>query len=248
MRLRQDVLAVLSACRCEGAAVYLPPRQLDRKLYEAVNKALEALGGKWDRKAKAHLFAADPEKELDRAILTGEVTRPQDFGFFPTPPELAARVAELADVSDDHVVLEPSAGEGALLDACFASCPAADLHAVELLPQNVERLKAKGYPSVTAADFLSLPPTPTYDRVVMNPPFGKQADVDHVRHAWQFVKPGGRLVAIMAAGVSFRENRKTAEFRTLIDEYGYLEENPDGAFLASGTGVRTVTVVLDKAA
>ena len=35
-------------------------QQLDRNDYVKVNKALEALGGKWNRKAKAHLFDEDP--------------------------------------------------------------------------------------------------------------------------------------------------------------------------------------------
>ena len=45
-----------------------------------------------------------------------------------------------------------------------------------------------------------------FDRVVMNPPFCRGRDLDHVRHALRFVAPGGRLVAIMSAGVAFRED------------------------------------------
>lgn len=36
--------------------------------------------------------------------------------------------------------------------------------------------------------------------------------------------------------------------RELVARYGHIEPNPEGAFKASGTNVRTVTVVLDKAA
>ena len=39
-----------------------------------------------------------------------------------------------------------------------------------------------------------------FDRVVMNPAFSHASDVDHIRHAWQFLKPGGRFVALCADG------------------------------------------------
>ena len=89
-------------------------RQLDRKLYTEVNAALEALGGTWNRKARAHVFEQDPADALDRVLVDGgfhDVKR--DLDQFFTPPELAKRVVEMADVRGKWV-LEPSAGAGAL--------------------------------------------------------------------------------------------------------------------------------------
>ena len=40
---------------------------------------------------------------------------------------------------------------------------------------------------------------PVYDTIVMNPPFEKFQDIDHVRHAFDLLKPGGRVVAISAS-------------------------------------------------
>lgn len=74
MQIPENVLAVLSRCSIQGTLLTLPEGQLDRKLYVAVNKVLEGLGGKWDRKAKAHVFDHEPSNDLDRAILTGEIT------------------------------------------------------------------------------------------------------------------------------------------------------------------------------
>ncbi len=73
-----------------------------------------------------------------------------------------------------------------------------------------------------------------------------QADIDHVLHAYKFLKPGGRLVSIMASGVIFRENRKTVEFRKLLNACGTFEHNPVGSFKESGTMVNTVIIVMDK--
>jgi len=86
-----------------------------------------------------------------------------------------------------------------------------------------------------------------YDRIVMNPPFEKGQDVKHVLHAYSLLKPGGRVVAIMGAGVSFRQDKLYRDFRqTLRALGGTMEKLPPGSFKASGTGVNAVVVTLDK--
>ena len=74
------------------------PTAWARKLYTEVNAALEALGGTWNRKARAHVFEQDPADALDRVLVDGgfhDVKR--DLDQFFTPPELAKRVVEMAD-------------------------------------------------------------------------------------------------------------------------------------------------------
>jgi hypothetical protein len=44
-----------------------------------------------------------------------------------------------------------------------------------------------------ADDFMEMPAAGEFDRVLMNPPFEKQQDIDHVRRAFDHLKPGGRL-------------------------------------------------------
>lgn len=73
-KIPENVLDVLGMCRTEGNVLYLPDGQLDRKLYMAVNKVLENMGGKWNRKAKGHVFAnGDPAEMLEVVLLTQEV-------------------------------------------------------------------------------------------------------------------------------------------------------------------------------
>ena len=99
--------------------------------------------------------------------------------------------------------------------------------------------------SVFEADFLEVMPNPIYDRVVMNPPFSRQADIMHVLHALQFLKPGGLLVSVMAASVTFRENKLTTDFRATVEARGgYIEPLPENSFKASGTGVNTVLAAI----
>lgn len=246
----RDVLTVLSDCSVAGTLVFLPQGQLDRKLYLRVNKVLEALGGKWDRRAKAHVFASDPATALDDAIVTGGYTHPKDeFGFFVTPPDVADVVANLAGLRDGMRVLEPSAGTGALVEACLRRTTELSLSCVEVQPALADGLRQR-FPKATVVtgDFLAqraeaLGVRTSFDRVVMNPPFARGQDVDHVTHALEFLKPGGRLVSIMSAGVEFRQDRRYAEFRALGPK---IERLPELSFRASGTDVSTVIAVLEK--
>lgn len=238
-----NVLAVLSAGRCDGPRYFLPQRQLDRKMYEAVNKVLDALGGKWNRCARAHVFAEDCEPLLDGAIESGTYTRPEDMGWFPTPRAIAEHVAELADIHEGHAVLEPSAGEGALASVAVSEYGGV-VECHEIDPKRAETLRRSEMFAVNQGDFMEAAPSPIYDRVLMNPPFAKRADIHHVMHARKFLKPGGKLVAIMSAGVAFREDKLAADFRAQCES---IEALPEGAFKESGTGVRTVVVTMKAA-
>ena len=244
MRVEDDVLAVLSRAETNGNALVLIG-QLDRRMYERTNKVLEAAGGKWNRKEKAHIFDDEAANRVDQIILSGEVEVPKDeFNFFPSPPDVVARLMELADVSQGIRVLEPSAGKGAIAYACAEAGATVDCY--ELMDANFAALAGDmRLGSVRHMDFLAQAPEASYDRVVMNPPFAKQADIKHVLHALRFLKPGGVLVSVMAASVTFRDNKLTQDFRDLIRERGGdIEALPEGAFRASGTMVRSVIVTI----
>lgn len=244
MRVDDAVLEVLSRADTNGNALTLIG-QLDRAMYTKVNKVLEAAGGKWDRKAKAHLFDKEASERVDEIILTGEVEVPKDeFNYFPSPPAVVARLMELAGVCTWMEVLEPSAGRGAIALECAKT--GASVDCCELMRENYlalcENTKIR---HVKQIDFLTLEPEASYDRVVMNPPFAKQQDIKHVQHALKFLRPGGLLVSVMASSVTFRDNKLTQDFRDLIRERGGdIEALPEGAFKSSGTGVRTVIVTI----
>lgn len=244
MKIEDDVLAVLSRAEAAGNAVTLTG-QLDRKLYERTNKALEAAGGKWNRKAKAHLFDADATERIEQMLATGSIEVPKDeFNFFPSPPAVVVRLLALADIKPGMRVLEPSAGKGAIAYACADAGATVDCY--ELMEANFAALAGDArLGPVRHMDFLAQAPEASYDRVVMNPPFLRQMDIKHVMHALQFLKPGGLLVSVMASSVAFRDNRLTQDFRDLVRARGGdIEALPDGSFKASGTNVNTVIVTI----
>lgn len=236
-----DTLAVLGCAKLNGQVLRLEDK-LDRRSYAKVAKVIELVGGRWDRKAQAHLFETLAQDAIEQVLLTGQVTdEKQELGAFFTPPDIAAHVMAAAGLMRGLCVLEPSAGRGALAaPALLAGC---HVDCVELDPKNVHILASTRYRQVVQADFLTQRPKPVYDRVLMNPPFGRQQDVVHVRHAARFLKPDGRLVAVTSAGVLFRTDQRTAAVQRLVEAgEGAMVPLPDGSFRASGTEVRTALI------
>jgi hypothetical protein len=219
--------------------------------WATLKKVMTTLGGTWKKgKPGGFLFPSDVDgAEVVRLAKTsGEIFDPKLVGFFPTPDALADYVVGLIDIPRGAVVLEPSAGRGALVRAVVRAEPSAHVHCFELLADNVRCLEQMPREiSVTQGDFLAVEPNWSYDAAVLNPPFAGGADIAHVTHALGFVKKGGALVAIMSAGVLYRQDRAHTAFRALVDKHGGMfVENPDGSFLESGTGVRTVTLVIER--
>jgi predicted RNA methylase len=243
-RLSQDALQVLGSMNTDGNTAFLPERQLNRKLYVEVNAALEALGGKWNRKSKGHVFQDDPEEAITQVVNNGGfVDKKQELGFFQTPEIIAQELVNWLNIKEGEKVLEPSAGQGRIADQLRKHTD--QLFCVEIDPKNVAVLREKGH-ATHQGDFLSMDISVLFDAIAMNPPFGKQADIDHVMHALKFLKPGGKLAAIMSAGVRFRSNKKTLAFRQLVEECGEIQDHPSDSFRAEGTGVSTVAVLLTK--
>jgi len=212
-------------------------------LLERVNKILASYYG--EVIGDGRTAEADPFGNV-------KTTPAKRFGFYPTPDKLADDVIEQAYLrgsrSDDTAprVLEPSAGTGNL--ALPAARQGARVTCVEVQPSLAQLLSATGrFERVYNMDFLALRPelTGLFDTVVMNPPFDLERDIDHVMHAMRFLKPGGRLVSIMAAGVTVRGTRKAEAFRALVKNLGgNFRDLPGGLFASVGTNVNTVMLTL----
>lgn len=249
-----DVRAILERCTFEGNALTLPQGELDRKLYESVDKVLRALGGKWQRGQRIHAFPSPAEPLIAEALGNGvAVDQKRSLEQFFTPPEIAEQACDLAGVRVGEHVLEPSAGDGRLVSACLKRH--AIITAVEideglclraLVPLAEE---AHGSLNIFRDDFLEWRPVSPLpiDRVVMNPPFGNRADIVHVGRAYNFLRPGGRLVAIMSPHWTFAANRPSKDFGLWVRGLGGdWELLPEGAFKAEGTGIRAGILTIDK--
>lgn len=257
-RIDPDVLDVLKDATCDGQLLKLG-MQLERKLYVKTNKVVAALGGKWSRQAKGHVFDEDAAPLIADAITAGEyVDRKKAFQFYRTPSELVKRMLKELDIQPGTNVLEPSAGDGAIAKEihsqfkveCVAGEDSIRLTCIELDAQRCEDLK-RNVEDVDCihADFLQTSPDEFFDRIAMNPPFSRCQDIDHVTHAYKHLKPGGRLAAIVSAGMLFRTDKKAQAFRDWFGQVEILQEKLDpGTFKKSGTMVLAVLIVLEKPA
>lgn len=254
-----EARAVLSLCEVSGQTVFIHSGQLERKLYEEVNAVLAGIGGKWNRKAKGHLFE-EPTDEivemLEGCMATGLAVPLHRNGFFETPTATADKLLDLAEFDATHgsySILEPSAGTGNLIHAVMARLRREDirsLDAVENDQKNFGKLcgKFRDQPWLHPyhIDFLVWNPQTQYDRIIMNPPFYRLSEIDHIMHAWELLAPSGILVSVAGSGVTFRREAKATQFREFVDEHGSIEPLPEGSFKFSGTGVNTVVVKLSK--
>lgn len=194
---------------------------------DAARYAQEEMRPRFQRLAKRHEEGTAP-----RAVVA--------FQLFQTPPEVAAMLAARLDLSEGARVLEPSAGLGRIIDALEPFKPSevvavevAAACAGELFRQNRDRVTIK------QRDFLAVSPSDlgTFDAVAMNPPFHMRADVRHILHARQFLKPGGRLAALCLAG-AHRE-------RDLRPHCNTWEPLPPGLFKKEGTGVGVILLTMN---
>jgi len=252
MLISNEIQAILADCHTSDHVVYLPDRQLDRTTYLAVNKVLESIGGKWNRKAKGHIFShGDPAALLDNVILTGSVIDlKKEFQFFPTPKGIAEQMCQLAELEPSCKVLEPSCGRGNIADVIYDS-GIKELTCVELNCDMGTYLVGKPYHVQLGVDFLTFAKeytqSPAWDRVIMNPPFSKQQDIEHIMAAYNVLKPGGILVSIVSESPFFRSNAASVKFRRFLDDASAQTIPLDeGAFKESGTSVRTRIIKIRK--
>jgi hypothetical protein len=81
---------------------------------------------------------------------------------------------------------------------------------------------------------LEATPRPIYDLVLMNPPFGKDAYIDHVRAAHKWLAPGGELISVLPNGYRGSRIAKRREFTDWLDDLGAdLYDNRSDAFIQS---------------
>lgn len=246
MKTTEQVLNILKQCKIENKTVFLPTVQLDRQLYTEVNDVFIALGAKWDRKAKGHIFDYDITKEFEKVLTTGEYTnwkKETDYFYTPTAVvnEIIGMIAE--PCNSNFSILEPSAGSGNILDIFKSNFPNAEITCVEMNPQHCERLREKGYSPINCK-FEDYTTDKQFDYVVMNPPF--TYEVEHIQKAYSLLKEGGTLVSIASGMLLNKSTGKYKLFKEWFADKGTEYNLPPNSFKESGTNVNTIMIVINK--
>lgn len=235
---------LVNSTEVSEGSIKLTCGQLDPADYAKVNEVIERIGGKWNGRKKAHLFSFNPRPIFDAVIETGLMPAKNPLAFFPTPAPVADELVamlELFAIPDNPLVLDPSVGQAALVDAFRRAVPECRVHACELDELNQKTLEGKQI-ELVGSDFLKYQSDAIYDVVIMNPPFSVEGDkkawITHFNHAYSMLKPDGQLLLISPV-FSYQEDKKTQSFRDVLNEFGHSIELEDGAFAASGTKIKT---------
>lgn len=262
-KLTSAAIGVLQNCVFDDMAIRFP--QLDPILYNEINEVIIRLGGKWKGgRTKAHVFQEEPTPLIQFVLSTGIMPPKNPDAFFPTPEKVAHGVmtmAELDKLLDDDLILEPQAGNAALLDYLQAHADEflidenhaplnPRIHLVEKSPLRCAILRAKGYVNVQQQDFLQYRTDLRFARILMNPPFSvpgsKTAYIDHILHAFTFLAPGGVLTSVAPDHFIRHEDQRSQSFLEFITSNGYFEANDPNAFRETGATVQTVTIALER--
>lgn len=188
-----------------------------------------------------------PDAPEDGTDLRPGTAVAKDLQFYWSPPSVVAAALDFAEIHGREAyssykpeipayrVLEPSCGDGRILDAIRERGSRA--LGFEVDAGRAAQARAKGH-SVVTANFLEQAPVPEFDKVVMNPPFYGRHYAKHVRHALRFLKPGGVLVSILPATAHYDHGELEGEWRDL----------PVASFADAGTNVPTGMIRMRAAA
>lgn len=243
-----QVQEILQKCTVEGMVVKLPPGNLDRNLYMKVAKALEGIGGKWKgAKIMGFVFPVDPTEMLNEIAGGKKINLKKDFQFFATPPALCDKIVSMASINEKHSILEPSAGDGAIVKAINREIPNKIVDCFELMGVNRTILEKNPNVNLIGNDFITEQVDRKYDRIIANPPFTNNQDIDHLYKMYDCLKDGGRVVCITSTHWQNSSNKKETEFRKWLTNKGAKTEDvSSGQFKESGTMVPTVIIVINK--
>jgi hypothetical protein len=171
-----------------------------------------------------------------------------DPEFFPTPREVVKQMLapmldrKDSDVSDDMqdvcnrarlkdmLILEPSAGSGAMLNALvklvdqgghYDRYHARDrVHCIERNPDLSAILKENNW-KVVHDDFLTFETSLRYDLILMNPPFSNGDE--HLLKAWEVMQEGDIVCLLNANTVRLPHTERRKHLAQLITEHGSVE-------------------------
>lgn len=247
----QAIIDSLQTMLVDGNRLNLPSGQMTN--YPAVKRVLQTAGGKYSK--SGFTYTGSAQEILDK-LLGGEKVNPKkEFQFFETPLALAKLMREKLDLStrDRHTgpsitLLEPSVGEGMLVQQLPSGV---ELHMIELNPDRVKMMEEKDIGYVYEGDFLSPKLQKmfkgAFNRIIANPPFTKDQDIDHIYAMYQCLEKYGIMVTLSSMGWTSRSSKKRAEFADWLELKGAeLQEIEAGTFSKSGTNIATMLITITK--
>lgn len=244
-----SVEEILKHCTLENSVMKLPKVQFNKKSYAEAKKWIEEAGGSWQGgKTQGFTFPFNPERVFSILHEGKRCNLAQEYQFFETPTEVADWLVMIAGgIHDGESVLEPSAGRGALVKSILRACPNIEVDCYEAMPENIEILSKIHGVRLLGNDFTKRENSKLYSKIIANPPFCKNQDIRHVRIMYDMLEPGGTLASITSAHWEFSEEKECKDFRQWMEDVGGCKyEIESGSFKESGTGIKTLAIVIKK--
>lgn len=243
-----NVEDILKHCTLKDSVLKLPKVQFNKKSYAEAKKWIEEAGGSWQSgKIQGFTFPFNPERVFSILKEGKRCNLQQEYQFFQTPAEVADWLVMLAGgINEADTVLEPSAGRGALIKAIHRACPSVTVECYELMPENREFLYSLDNVIILDEDFTK-DSVGSYTKIIANPPFSGNQDIEHVRIMYKLLEKGGTLAAITSSHWKIASEKKCVDFRNWLEEvHGEVFEIGAGEFKESGTSISTMAVVIRK--
>lgn len=221
-----------------------PSKILSNAEYDEIKHKMEDLGAHWRQRVDGFVLG------IKQNINKDDKDWKEKNQFYSTPIHIAKRVVELAELYNNCNILEPSAGDGALLDMIPSELNP-NYYIVEPNDINVSKLINKEYNVINSSfeDFYYKAKENNYsiDRIIMNPPFSGQRDIKHTMLAYELLNDTGILVSIVSENSLYYNTTETSIFKNFIKETNAeIEDIKYGSFIDSGTLIDTIIIKIKK--
>jgi len=237
--------SIIKQGKLEDNVYSLPDIELDRKDYLQIAEHLKFLGGKWNRGKRGFIF--DREIKNIDDLLGDNTKKKKDLQFFETPEKLAKRLVELAEIKHQDTILEPSAGRGAIIKEIKKVCDC-EIQYCEIDKTNLKYLeKIDRLENVSKnGDFLKFD-CMTFDKIISNPPFSKNQDIDHIMQMYKLLRVKGILVSMASQHWENSQEKKCVEFRRFLGlTRAEVIDIDRGEFKESGTMIGSKIIIIKK--
>lgn len=228
----------------DGERLEFPKYSLDAETFKAIKRELRK--SDFEYVDNGYNTGIDAKDAYDK-LLSGDYENKKKFQAFWTTDAIAKMMVNLAELQPGLKILEPSAGNGALIRAIRAKSPKSKIHAFEIQTRLRGFLDENFDDLVLGDDFLNHSVLNKYDRIIANPPFTKDQDVEHITKMVKHLRSGGILVALSSQSWHTERNNKQKEFKRMLNLMGARTiDLPKGTFKESGTMVATTVIIIKK--
>jgi hypothetical protein len=239
-----SVEAEIASLVLNNQRLELPSSKL--KHYSKIKILIQRAGGTYRKLGFDFPITADLPSIMVTLVKGDDYNPKKKFQFFATSDKQSAELISDVELAAGESWLEPSGGRGAI--ANLARDISKDGVVIELMDENISSLIEQGYDPIHQ-DFLTVTPEQTglFDKIIANPPFTKNADINHVSHMFHFLKDEGKLASVMSNSWRNSSYQIAVQFRNWLTHLGAtIVDIEAGQFKSSGTNIATCKIIFTK--